>query len=138
MIQGIIEILVNDATLVSALGENAAGTKPPIYWVFCPDTEKTPYIILRISSNQMNQVKDITSTLDQITFEAYVYGRSAEQTDAIDQAMRFAIEGKKITTSTIYFHRIYAENQADGFDKEAQKPYRVTTYTAITRRDIPT
>lgn len=138
MIQGVIEILKDNAEFVAAVGQNLSTTKPKVYWVVCPQQEKTPYVILRIAANDMNQNKDEPSTLDSVTFEVYTYADSPEDTDEIDNSSRIALEGKKIQTTTMYFHRLYAINQQDGFDKEALKPYRVTSYVAMLRRVLPT
>lgn len=134
MIQGIIEIVVADAPLVSLVGMNVAGTKPKIYWIRAGDKEATPYIILALAGSQPNQVKDITSTLDTDTFNAFIYADSPEETDAIEMAFRTAIEGRKITTTTVYFHRIWKIGGNDGFDKDALRPFRVSQYNTQTAR----
>lgn len=138
MIQGIIEILSADEPFKEMVGLNAARTKPKIYWVVCPATEKIPYVVLSIASNSPNQNQDDVSSVDQVLFQAFTYTDDPEKADEIDVAMRWLIEGKKITTSTVYFQRIYAVNQQDGFDKEAQKPFRVTTYGCFPARQRPT
>lgn len=138
MIQGIIEILSADEPFKTLVGLNAARTKPKIYWVVCPATEKTPYVVLSIASNNPNQNKDDVSTVDQTTFQAFTYTDDPEKADEIDTAMRWLIEGKNITTSSVKFQRIYSVNQQDGFDKEAQKPFRVTIYQCFPVRQRPT
>lgn len=138
MIQGVIEILSDNVDLVALVGMNKAATKPKIYWVVCPDQEQAPYVILRISGNNPNQVKNQVSSVDSVSFEAYTYGTSPEQTDEIDTALRFAAEGRNITTDTVFFQRIFCVGQSDGYDKDAQKPFRVTSYTAMVQRTIPT
>lgn len=134
MIQGIIEILSENADACAAVGLNVAETKPKFYWVVVGEKETPPYVCFAVLSSQPNQVKDITSSLETVTFGAYIYGSSPERTDAIQRALRSALEYQHITTEDCYFHRIYLVNEVDGFDKEAQKPFRLATYTAMYRR----
>jgi len=139
MIQGIIEILSEDATLCALVGDNKAATKPKFYWVVAGDEEKVPYIILVVTGNLPTNVKDQPSMYDQISFDCYIYARSVEQADDMDQAIRLALEQKTITTDAgFYFHRIVFNGQKDGYDKEAQKPFRLTSFIAHVKRDIPT
>lgn len=134
MIQGIIEIANSNVDLVNLVGMNKAGTKPKIYWVIAGQEEKTPYIIFALAGTQPNQVKEITSTLEQDTFNAFVYADSPEQTDEIERALRVAIELSDAATSTVYFHRIWKVAGNDGHDKDALRPYRVSVYNAMSQR----
>lgn len=130
MIQGIIEIVSENADACAAVGRNVANTKPKFYWVVVGENEKPPYVCFAMLGNQPTQVKNETSSLDSVTFGAYIYGHSPERTDAIQRALRSALEYQHITTADCYFHRIFLVNEVDGFDKEAQKPFRLATYTA--------
>lgn len=134
MIQGIIQILTENAPFVAAVGMNLANTKPKVYWVRAGTNEKIPYVILATVARAPNQVKDITSTLDTDTVNAYIYADSPEEADSIEQLLRAAIEGKKITTDTVYFHRIWMIGASDGFDNEAQRPFRLSQYNTQTQR----
>lgn len=134
MIQGIIEILNADVDFVNEVGMNVANTKAKVYWIRCGDNEKTPYVILALQATEPNQVKDGTSTLDTDTFNAFVYADSPEKTDSIEMALRTALEGQQITTDTVYFHRIWKIGGNDGYDKDANRPFRVSTFQSMTQR----
>lgn len=138
MIQGVIEILSEDAAACAAVGRNKADTKPKFYWVQVGENESTPYVCMAILSNQPNQVKDIVSSLDSVTFGAYTYASTPEKTDEISRAMRLAMEGQHWMTEDVEFDRIFLINQQDGIDKEAQRPFRLDTYTAIIKRPATT
>jgi len=134
MIQGLIEIANANVALVNLVGMNKAGTKPKIYWVIAGQQEVTPYIIFALAGTQPNQVKDVTSTLEQDTVNAFVYSENPEEADEIERALRNAIELSDTSTSTVYFHRIYKIGGNDGYDKDALKPYRVSVYSVMSQR----
>lgn len=134
MIQGIIEIANANVDLVNLVGMNKANTKPKIYWVIAGTQEVTPYIIFALAATQPNHVKEITSTLETDTFNAFIYADSPEQTDEIERALRVAIELSDAATSTVYFHRIWKVGGNDGYDKDALRPYRVSVYNAMSQR----
>ena len=133
MIHGIIEILLDDANFVSKVG-NGPGNTGKVYWVIAPQDAKIPYVILTTTGNNPNQNKDAPSTYDSPTFSAFVYAESPEQCDQIDVALRLAVEVKNVQTETIYFYRVYMINQADGYDREAQKVFRETSYGVLLKR----
>lgn len=138
MIQGPIEILVNDSTVAGLIGNNKANTKVKVYWVVCPDTETFPYVILALQSNSPTQHKGPSSSLDMVRFNTYIYGIAPEVVDEIDIAIRAALEQNNVTAGGFLFHRISFTGQGDGYDKEAKLPYRVSEYEAMVQRTIPT
>ena|SRR5690349_3654644 len=137
MITGISEILTDNATVTALVGMNTRENKPKIYWVVCPDAEKAPYVILSLLGNNPNN-KDDSSTLDDTRFAAFIYTNNPEEAEEISEAIRAALELKNVTAGGKLYYRIRYVSENDGYDKEALLPYRVATYSALWKREVPT
>lgn len=138
MITGISEILTDDATVTALVGMNTRENKPKIYWVVCPDGEKPTYVILSLLGNSPNNNKDDSSTLDDTRFAAFIYTTNPEEAEEISAAIRAALELKNVTAGGKLYYRIRYVSENDGYDKDARLPYRVATYSAMWKREIPT
>lgn len=138
MITGIKEILDANATVTGLVGMNSRENKPKIYWVVCPETEKVPYVILSILGNSPNNNKDDSSTLDDLKFAAFIYTTNPESAEEISEAIRAALELKNVTAGGKLYYRIRYVSENDGFDKDANLPYRVASYSALIKRELTT
>lgn len=138
MITGIKEILDADTTVTTLVGMNSRDNKPKIYWVVCPETEKPDYVILSLLGNTPNNNKDDSSTLDDMTIAAFIYTTNPEKAEQISEAIRAALELKNVTAGGKLYYRIRYVSENDGYDKEARLPYRVASYKAMLKRELPT
>ena len=127
MIQGIVQNLLDDATVAGLVG-----TK--VYPVVAPQGIKKPYITARIISNDPNVNKDSVSTLDAVHFQIVSYGEKYTDVDAIDNAARACTDNASGEVEGITFDRIYFDTHEDLFDQDDQAFIRNSKYTAMIRR----
>lgn len=92
MIQSVIDILVNSATVASLIGVSTQN-EVKIYPVRAPQKEKRPYVIIRRSANLPVQFKSAPSDMDKVTFSVVVYAESYKKASDISDAIRVAIDG---------------------------------------------
>lgn len=131
MMQGIIEILTEDAGVQTVVGMNATSTKYKIYPVITPQTEKPPYVVCALTGSTPAQTKDCVSTLDNENFDCLIYSNNYEQGHAIDIAIRAALDGKQSNTDNgIHFSKIWFQSRRDAAveGKEGMIYVRVASY----------
>jgi hypothetical protein len=114
MIAGINEILVEDAGVQTAVGQNAASSKYKVYPIVAPSGEALPYITTSRVSNAPNLNKDSVSSLDLQSFAVHVHSNSYDGIDDMAEAVRNALNNKRSTTEAGYlFDRIWYSNEYD-------------------------
>lgn len=133
MMQGIIEILTEDAGVQTAVGQNATASKYKIYPVISPQTEKPPYVVGALTGTTPAQTKDCVSTQDNENFDLLIYGSNYEQVDTIDRLIRTALDGKQSNTDNgVHFSKIYFQSRRDAAveGREGLIYCRVASYSA--------
>lgn len=132
MMQGVIEILIEDATVQTVVGRNAANDKYKVYPVITPQKEKPPYVVLALTGSDPVQAKNCRSTLDKENFDCLIYSNNYEQGHAIDIAIRAALDGKNsVTENGIHFDNIWFVSRRDAAVQgaEAMIYVRVASYS---------
>lgn len=127
MIQGVVQSLLDSSAVTNLVGQR-------VFPVVAPQGVVKPYITARIVSNAPNQNKDAASTLDMVTFQVFSYSGKYSEVDAIDNAVRGAIDNMMGESEGVKFDRIYFETHQDLFDQEDQAYMRESRYTAMIRR----
>lgn len=132
MMQGIIEILTENAGVQSAVGVNEAGLKYKIYPVISPQKEKPPYVVCALTGSEPTLGKDCVSTLDKENFDCLIYATNYEEGHEIDIAIRAALDGKKsVTENGIHFNYIWFVSRRDAAveGKEGLIYARIASYS---------
>ena len=127
MIQGIVQTLLDNGSVTALVADK-------VYPVVALQGIKKPYVTARITSNSPNQNKDASSTFDSVSFQVLSYSEKYSEVDAIDNAIRGAIDNATGDVEGIEFDRIYFETHEDLFDQEDQAFIRSSRYTALIRR----
>jgi hypothetical protein len=133
MIQGIIEILLDDVTTRTLVGQDKTLTTYKFYPVISPQSERPPYVVGALTGTSPAQTKDCVSTLDNENFDLLIYGNNYEEVDNIDRAIRTALDGKNSNTDNgIHFNKIYFQSRRDAAveGKEGMIFCRVASYSA--------
>lgn len=127
MIQGVVQQLLETPAVINLVGQK-------VFPVVAKQNTNKPYITAKIIGNTPNQNKEAGSTLDAVTFQVFSYAENYADVDAIDNAVRSALDNKMGTIEGIRFDRIYFETHMDFFDNEDQAFIREARYTAMVRR----
>lgn len=134
MLQGVIDILINDSGVQSLVGRNNATDKYKVYPVACPQKEDDPYIILSIIQGTVfTRCKGGAGDQDDTPFDVYCYGKTYKIVDDLFQAVRDAIDLYSGTSSGVKFQTIFLDDMRDGWDKDAGDGLyvRIATYRAM-------
>lgn len=131
ILNAINHILANDATVSSLTGLNSREDKPKVYPVVAPSAETEPYIVTRVAGrDRMGKDSSCGYTW---TVEVASYAKSRDEALELSEAARTAIEGQAAgTVNGVSFGSAEMTNDEDGFDKDHECYYRLSTYTAIT------
>lgn len=136
MIQGVIEILVEDSGVQDAVGQNKAANKYKVYPVRAPQKEEPPYIVVFKLPSIPTLDKHSVSTLDECKFRAIGYVKNYIERDAITEAIRGALDGKEsVTDAGINFSSIWYETDSDGFDEPAQLYAAIVDFGCLVIRE---
>lgn len=103
MLNAAIDILINNSTVANLLGADIDGD-PKVYANICPQVEKFPYVVLRISARRPEDCKENMPTDYTYNFSAYCYCDSYAKVDALSRSVEMALsresgnfDGVKIT-----------------------------------------
>lgn len=138
MIQGVISILINNAGVQAAVGQNKLTDKYKVYPVACPQPEDDPYIVLTITGADPTQGKNCDANLDYVRVDVYCYGKKYKTSDDIHNAVRDALNFYSGTVEGYVFSNIYLDDYKDGWVDTVQLYARIATYKATVSRVIPT
>jgi hypothetical protein len=118
MTSGIIEILIENAGVQAAVGQDTLG-QYKIYPVQAPQNVKTPYVVVSEASIRASLSKGDASELDFPRYDVLVYSTDFLETELIQQACREAIDtGAGFTTDAgVTFDRIYMVDRRDLFQQ---------------------
>lgn len=133
MIQGVIQLLVDDSTVQSLTGEDSEGY-PKVYPVVAPQDVKKPYYTVRIIGNNPNQCKDGSSTLDKVFFDVISYGEDYGDIDSLDNAARSVLDNFRGTKEGINFSRVFFQTHEDLFDQNDRAYIRKSTFHTLVKR----
>jgi hypothetical protein len=115
MIKAVTYILENNATVASLIGNNAANDKTKVYPVVVPESEKAPYLVVRMTSKTL-QGKGCNFLFG---FEVICYAKSYDDLDEIEDAVTSALTGQvadNINGWAVSY--IHFTNESDDFVKE--------------------
>jgi hypothetical protein len=121
MLEGIIQLLIADATVQSLVGRNKASDKYKVYPVACPQPEDNPYIVLSIiNGSQFARCKDGRGDQDDTPFDVYIYAKTYKLCNDIFNAVRDVLDSTgRQTVEDVKFLNIYMDDYRDGWDKDA-------------------
>lgn len=98
MINGVIQILIDDDRVATAAGVNKADNKTKIYPSYCPTPEESPYYVLRIAGKNPIECKGTAPTDFVYQFNVYAYAKNYEAVDEMSKSVELALnnyEGEK-------------------------------------------
>lgn len=135
MTSGIIEALISNAGVQTAVGLNEAGNKYKVYPTVAPQKEEQPYIVVEKTANRTQSMgKEIGSTLDYPTYNVLCYAKNFRKTEELHEAVRAAIDNTAPSTEACDFSRIWLITDYDRFSTELELYVHVATYGAEQRR----
>lgn len=125
MMNAVISILENDASVQSVIGQNALGSKYKIYPVVAPETERAPYCVCRIFSKEEG-AKDCGYIW---TFEVSTYATSYDTVTTINE---YVIDALKSESPGVIngddFGWALFDNEVDDFEKDHDLYVKRTTF----------
>ena len=126
MINAVIYILENNATLQAELGQNKAKTKYKVYPVVVFETETAPYCVCRVAS-KTTSAKNCGYTW---TIEVTSYATTYDKLTAINDAVITALENQASgTINGDSFGYAVFDNEYDQFDKDHDLYSKITTFS---------
>jgi hypothetical protein len=136
MIQGVIQTLLESTAVRTAIGSNKDGDTSKIYAVYADQDEEPPYVVASITGNSPNYCKDGASRMDTVAFQIVTYSRDYAKMDAIDNAIRFTIDGFSGTVSGIALDNVLFENHRDSQVTGKDYMARVSDFKAHVMRTL--
>lgn len=126
MINAVIYILENDATLQAQIGQNKAKTKYKVYPVVVFETEAAPYCVCRVAS-KISSAKNCGYTW---SIEVTSYATSYDKLTLINDAVISALENQASgTINGDSFGYAVFDGEYDGFDKDHDLYSKTTTFS---------
>jgi hypothetical protein len=118
MTSGIIEILIENAGVQTAVGQDDLG-QYKVYPVQAPQGIRTPYVVVAESGLRPSLSKGDATELDYPRYEVLVYSTDFLETEVIQNACRTAIDtGTGFTTDAgVTFDSIYMVDRRDLFQQ---------------------
>ena len=113
MLNGAIDILIADTALRALIGKDKQNDKYKVYAGICPQPEQHPYLVLRISSQEPIECKDITTDYNY-SFAVYCYAGSYKAVSDISDAVKLALDLYSGTIGGVEFDSIRFSNLSDG------------------------
>lgn len=114
MTSGIIEILIENAGVQTAVGQDIR-SKYKVYPVVAPQYAQTPYITVSEESIRPTLGKSCPSTLDAARYHIMVFSTDFLETETIQEACRLALDnGQGFTTDVgAEFGSVYMIDRKD-------------------------
>jgi len=106
MINGVIQLLVNDATVKSLVGKNKEDNKWKVYPVVCPQPEQHPYVILRITGRAPEYCKGEKPTDFTYSFNVWCYAKTYQLVNEIDDSITDLLSNYEGTSDGVVFKEI--------------------------------
>lgn len=138
MISGVVEILLENASLISELGEDK------IFPLIVPEETESgekiepPYLAVMMVERGTNSTKSTTSRVDFPIVQVNIYATSYDELETLEEAVREALEGFSGTTGTGHnFHKINFLNSLDRpdlYQKDRPSYPRSSQYNCIVKR----
>jgi len=142
MVKGINYILVNDATVGSLVGANAAGDTKKVYPVIGTQKEQFPFVTVWETSRVPDECKGQRATSFSYTYEVHVYAKDYDEVNDISEAVADALEDAVLTSpinGVVFSDRIRNTNRRDGGYIEDYKVYnKVLTFESRAYEDQAT
>lgn len=132
MTNGVIDILINDSTIQTLVGEDKQGDTYKVYAVLCPQPEQHPYIVIRINSEEPIECMDGPSSDSTYSFSVYCFGSSYEAISAISAAVKLVLNRYTGSADGVQFEEIrYVTMRDEGVEVAGNVLYsRVLTFDA--------
>lgn len=135
MIQGIIEILIDDTGVQQLVGTD-------VFPVRFPQEDGklgglSRYLTVYKTPGQPTQSKDFTSGLDLDNFNVNCYASNYSDAYGIYEAVRLALDKRSIaftTDSGFTYNGIWFNSDYDAFDDSARKFIHVLSFSCHTKR----
>lgn len=131
MTSGIIEILIENATIQTLIGQNVAGDKYKVYPVVCPQGENQPYItVYKGGAGPLPSLsKELASSLDYPTVTVVAWAKNFRKTELIFEAVRAALDNQAAITDAGYiFSRIWLIDSRELYDNDAELYANMMTF----------
>lgn len=114
MVKGITYILKSNATIQGIVGLNEAGDRYKVYPAVCPQPEKYPYVVVKLSGKTPIECKGSPTTYEY-TYDVYSFDRDYDRAEALDNAVVAALDHiAEGTYNSVEFSEIRHTNTVDG------------------------
>jgi len=134
MLKGINYILVNDSTVATLVGDNAAGDTVKVYPVMATQEEKFPLVTTWEVSRIPEVCKGARPSHFNYTYEVHVYAKDYDEANAICDAITMALEEADVDSpinGVSFVDVIQNTNRRDGGMIEEHKAYwKILTFEA--------
>lgn len=142
MVKGITYILVNDSTVATLVGMNAANDTVKIYPVIATQEEALPLVTVWQASRSPQFCKGSRPTTFAYGYEVHVYAKDYDQAGDIAEAIIDALEDANISApinGVTFTDRIRNTNMQDGEYIDKYKAYmKVLSFEAPVNEDQAT
>lgn len=100
MVKGIVDILKNDAGVQAIVGENKASDKYKVYPNVCPQPEKFPYIIVKLTGKEPIECKGMVPNMHNYRYDVMSFHKNYDECENLDNAVVDALSlPEGVTTS---------------------------------------
>ncbi len=139
MVKGITYILVNDSNVQALVGRNYANTKYKAYPNVCPEPEKFPYSVVKLSGKIPEQCKGMDPNTYNYSYDVFSYDKSYDLCEDLDRAVVAALSKPDGGTfNGVVFQDIRHTNTVDQYVNEYQLHVKVSTFEAMVNEDQAT
>ena len=128
MIHSIIQILINDTAVKTALGNTKSGSKVRVFPIVADQDEETPYSVVTMTDLQPIGCKEKSYT-DRVDFQVITYSEKYEEIYKIDIRIRNALDDFNGNSAGIDI-AIWFVSSSDAFDSVTQNRAKISNYRA--------
>lgn len=140
MTEGIVDILINDSTVQSLVGQNKIGDKYKVYPLIVPQKEQAPYIVCRMTSRPPVDCKSSRASMFTPSVAVYCYAVNYNDCLDLERAVINALDNISGNSNGVQFSQIrYADSSEDFINVDGNGLYvRIPIFNCIENESDPT
>jgi hypothetical protein len=139
VVKGITYILINDSNVQALVERNYANTKYKAYPNVCPEPEKFPYAVVKLSGKSPEQCKGMDPNTYNYSYDIFSYEKSYDRCEDLDRAVVAALSKPNGGTyNGVVFQDIRHINTVDQYVNDYQLHVKVSTFEAMVNEDQAT
>ena len=139
MVKGITYILTSDTDVQALVGRNELNTKYKAYPNVCPNPEKFPYSVVKLSGKIPEQCKGMVPNTFNCSYSVMSYHINYDDCEALDLAVVTALSKPDGGTfNGVVFQDIRHTDTIDGYVDDYKLHVKISTFEAMINEDQAT